>query len=239
MKRALVTGGSGAIGAALCRRLARDGLHVTVHGNANPGRAEEVAAAIRADGGQADALSFDLTDAEACAAAARHLLAAGPVQVLVHNAGIHDDAPMAGMSAGQWHKVVDVSLTGFYNITQPLLLPMIRTRWGRILAITSISGVTGNRGQVNYAAAKAGLHGATKALALECADRGITVNAIAPGVIATPDTDALFPAERLKAMVPMKRAGKPEEVADLAAFLASEQAAYITGQIIGINGGMA
>jgi len=143
------------------------------------------------------------------------------------------------VEAGQWDRVIDVSLNGFYNVTQPLLLPMMGTRWGRIVNISSVAGVIGNRGQVNYAAAKAGLHGATKSLALELAARGITVNAIAPGIIASPVTEKVFPKEAIESLVPMRRAGEPEEVAALVAFLASDQAAYISGQVISISGGMA
>ena len=142
------------------------------------------------------------------------------------------------MSAEQWHSVVDVSLNGFFNVTQPLTMPMIRTRWGRIVNISSIAGITGNRGQVNYSAAKGALHAASKSLALELASRGITVNAVAPGIIATDMIEGSFDPEAIKNLVPMKRAGKPEEVADLVAFLASESAAYISGQVISINGGM-
>jgi 3-oxoacyl-[acyl-carrier protein] reductase len=142
------------------------------------------------------------------------------------------------MSAEQWRSVVDVSLNGFFNVTQPLTMPMIRTRWGRIINISSVAGITGNRGQVNYSAAKGALHSASKALALELASRGITVNAVAPGIIATDMIEGAFDAETIKHLVPMKRAGKPEEVADLVAFLASDRAAYISGQVISINGGM-
>jgi 3-oxoacyl-[acyl-carrier protein] reductase len=163
----------------------------------------------------------------------------GPIQILVNNAGIHDDAVMPGMRQEQWASVIDVSLNGFFNVTQPLLLPMIRTRWGRIINISSVAAVMGNRGQANYAAAKAGLHGATRALALELASRGITVNTVAPGIIASPATDTIFPKEAIAKLVPMQRAGQPEEVADLVAFLASERAGYISGQLISINGAMA
>lgn len=237
--RALVTGGSGEIGAAICRRLAAGGMHVIVHSHTRPKLAEELIAEIERTGGSAEAVSFDVTDTNDVAAAVSALVTDGPIQVLVSNAGVHSDAPMAGMTAEQWTDVIDVSLNGFFNVTQPLLLPMMKTRWGRIVAITSISAITGNRGQTNYAAAKAGLHGAIKSLARECASRGVTSNAVAPGIIATKGYEDNFPAERLEAMVPMKRAGKPEEVADLVGFLVSDEAAYITGQIINVNGGMA
>lgn len=239
IKRALVTGGSGAIGAAICRELARQGLHVLVHANANIAAAERIAGELRAAGASAEAITFDVTDREAVAKVLGGLAEAAPIQVLVNNAGIHEDVPLAGMCGDQWDRVIDVSLNGFYNVTQPLLMPMIRTRWGRIINLSSVAGFIGNRGQVNYAAAKAGLHGATRSLSLELASRNITVNAVAPGVIASPATEQVFPKESVEALVPMKRAGTPEEVAALIAFLASDAAGYITGQLISINGGMA
>jgi 3-oxoacyl-[acyl-carrier protein] reductase len=238
-KRALVTGGSGVVGSAICRRLAADGLAVVVHAFRHAAAAEQLAASLREQGGVASAVSFDLTDSDAARGALERLLADGPVQVIVHNAGIHDDAPMAGMAADQWTKVIDVSLHGFFNVTQPLLLPMIGTRWGRIVSISSVAGVVGNRGQTNYAAAKAGLHGAAKSLAIEVAPRGITVNVVAPGLIESPAVAQTFKREQIEALVPMKRAGSPDEVAALVSFLVSEQTGYITGQVIGINGGMA
>ncbi len=238
MKRALVTGGSGGIGAAICKRLAADGHHVIVHANRSLDKAETVVAAIRAAGGSAEAVAFDVTDRAATAATLDKLLEAGAIQILVNNAGIHADAVFPGMSGEQWDSVIAVSLNGFYNVTQPLTMPMIRTRWGRIVTISSVAGITGNRGQVNYSAAKGALHAASKSLALELASRGITVNAVAPGIIATDMIEGTFDADTIKQLVPMKRAGKPEEVADLVAFLASDNAAYISGQVISINGGM-
>jgi 3-oxoacyl-[acyl-carrier protein] reductase len=238
MKRALVTGGSGDIGGATCARLAAAGLHVIVHGNANPERAEAVAAGIREGGGSAEAVAFDVADGEATRTAIDALLAAGPIQVLVNNAGIHDDAPLAGMGDAQWKRVIDVSLHGFFHVTQPLLLPMARTRWGRIVSISSVAAVLGNRGQANYAAAKSALHGATRSLAREMAGRGITANVVAPGVIAGRMADAAFPADMVKQLVPAGRAGTPDEVAALVGFLCSDAAGYVNGQVIGINGGM-
>jgi 3-oxoacyl-[acyl-carrier protein] reductase len=238
VKRALVTGGSGAIGAAICRRIAADGHHVYIHANSNGARAEQAAKAIVAAGGSAQAVTFDVTDHQGTAAALESILAAGPVQIVVNNAGIHDDAVMPGMGHEQWARVIDVSLNGFFNVTRPLLLPMIRTRWGRIVNVSSVAALAGNRGQTNYAAAKAGLHGATRSLALELASRGITVNAVAPGIIESPMSEEAFSQELIDRLVPMKRAGTPDEVADLVAFLVSDGAAYISGQIISINGGM-
>ena len=239
MKTALVTGGSGAIGSAICRALAAQGLKVIVHANQRLEEAQRLAAQLQAGGAMAQAVAFDVTDRESTAEVLAALAEREPVQVLVNNAGVHDDAPLAGMSGMQWDRVIDVSLNGFYNVTHPLLLPMIRTRWGRIINVSSVAGVIGNRGQVNYAAAKAGLHGATMSLSLELASRGITVNAIAPGVIASPVTEHVFPQEAIDALVPMKRAGTVDEVAALVAFLASDLAGYISGQVISINGGMA
>lgn len=238
MKRALITGGSGAIGAAISQRLAADGFHVIIHANSNLAAAEKLCGVLREQGHSAEAVQFDVADAAATAAALEALLEQGPVQVLVNNAGIHDDAVFPGMQAVQWHRVIDVSLHGFFNVTQPLTMPMIRTRWGRIINITSVAALAGNRGQTNYAAAKSALHGATKSLSLELASRGITVNAVAPGIIASDMTKDVFDKDMVAQLVPMKRVGRPEEVASLVGFLASEQAGYISGQVISINGGM-
>ncbi len=236
--RALVTGGSGGIGGAICRALGAQGCLVHVHSHRGVAAAESIAAAVIAKGGQARAVQFDLTDAAATRAALEAMLASGPIQVLVNNAGIHDDAVFPGMNPQQWHRVIDLSINGFYNVTQPLMLPMIRARWGRIISITSVAALLGNRGQVNYAAAKGAINAATKALSLEVASRGITVNAVAPGIIDTEMSKAAFDDAAIKEIVPMKRAGSPDEVASLVAYLASPAAGYITGQIISINGGM-
>ena len=236
---ALVTGGSGAIGQAICRALAQTGHHVYVHANSQLAAAQALAQQLQQEGLSASAVAFDVTNAQATQEALQALLEKGSIQVLVNNAGIHDDAVFPGMSATQWHRVIDVSLHGFFNVTQPLSLPMIRSRFGRIINISSVAAVMGNRGQVNYAAAKAALHGASKSLALELASRGITVNVVAPGIIESPMIEGAFPPETIAQLVPMKRSGQPQEVADLVAFLASRKAGYITGQVISINGGMA
>lgn len=239
MKRVLITGGSGDIGSAICRRLASPDTHIIVHANQHIERAEAVVESIIGSDGSAEAIAFDITDTMATEARLQQLLEQGPVQILIHNAGIHDDAPMAGMSSTQWQRVIDVSLNGFFNVTQPLLLPMMGTRWGRIISLSSIAGVMGNRGQTNYAAAKSGLHGATKSLAIELASRGITANVVAPGIIEGSMTGGIFDRDAINRLVPMKRAGRAEEVAALVNFLTSDEAAYISGQVISINGAMA
>ena len=236
---ALVTGGASAIGAAISRRLARDGLHVAVHAHGRLDAAATLVGEIEAAGGSAETLICDLTDIAATEAALGQALGERVPQVIVHNAGLHDDVPLAGMSERQWRTVLGVSLDGFFAVTRPLLLPMMATRWGRIVALSSISAQLGNRGQVNYAAAKAGLEGAVRSLSREVASRGVTVNSVAPGIIDSPAVAAAMDARQVEAAVPMKRAGRPDEVASLVSFLVSAEAGYITGQTIAINGGMA
>lgn len=238
--RALVTGASRGIGRAVAKRLAADGFAVIVNYRGNHEAAESVKAEIEASGGEALLAPFDVADRTSAVAAVEALLAADerPISVLVNNAGIAADAAFPAMTYPQWESVTRTTLDGFYNITQPLVMPMVRRKFGRIINMSSISGLNGNRGQANYAAAKAGIVGATKSLAIELAKRRITVNAVAPGLI---DTEMLAHAQVppfvVENLVPMKRMGKAEEVAALVSFLASDQAAYITGQVIRIDGG--
>jgi 3-oxoacyl-[acyl-carrier protein] reductase len=238
MRRALVTGGSGGVGAAICRRLVSAGHFVYVHAHRSLDEAQALVASLRHGGGHAEVLCFDVTDEQATHAALEQALNAGPIQILVNNAGIHDDAVFPGMTALQWQRVIAVCLQGFFHVTQPLMLPMLRTRWGRIVNVSSIAAQIGNRGQVNYAAGKGALISATRALALEVATRGITVNAIAPGIIATRMSADSFDTAAIERLVPMKRAGTADEVAHLVGFLTGDAAGYITGQVVSINGGM-
>ncbi len=236
-RRAIVTGASGGIGRAIAERLAKDGAHVIVHANTRLDAAEEIVAAIGAAGGSAEAVAFNVTDRAAVRAACEKLTKAGTIQIVVNNAGLHDDGVFPALRPEQWSRVMDVSAGGFFNVTQALVMPMIRTRWGRVLNLSSVASLTGNRGQVNYAAAKGAINSATKALALELASRGITVNAVAPGIIDAGMAQA-FDREMIDKLVPMKRPGTAEEVASLVAFLASNEAGYISGQVISINGAM-
>ena len=237
--RVLVTGATGRIGRAIALRLARDGFHVTVHCRTRVAEAEALAAEIRAMGGAADTMAFDVTArAEARAILEARVEAAGPYYGIVCNAGITRDNAFPALTEQEWDLVLDTSLSGFFNVVHPLTMPMIRTRkGGRIVCIASVSGVMGNRGQVNYSAAKAGLIGAAKALAVELAGRGITVNCIAPGLIQSGMLEGLE-LERALQVVPMAKVGRPEDVAALAGFLFSRDAGYITRQVIGVNGGM-
>ena len=232
-RRALVTGGSGAIGAAICRRLAADGCEVVVHAHGRLDTAEALANEI---GGRA--IVFDVTDGAATRAALEALIEEVPFQVVVNNAGIHDDAPFPGMTEAQWRRVIDVSLNGFFHVTQPLVMPMARTRWGRIITLTSVAAELGNRGQANYAAAKGALGAASRSLAREVGSRGVTVNCVSPGLVDTPMTAGIFDAARVAELVPLQRMARPEEVAAVVAFLASDAAGYITGQEVPVNGGM-
>lgn len=238
MRRALVTGGSGVIGAAICRELASAGHHVLVHGHRNPAAAADVAAAIVAAGGHAEAVLFNVADAGEVSESLAALVAVEPIHILVNNAGFADDAPLAGMTREQWHGVIDVILNGFFNVTQPLLMPMIRARWGRIVNVVSIAALAGNRGQANYAAAKAGVIAAAKSLAQEVARKGVTVNAVAPGIIDTPMARRAFDEAQVRALVPMRRMGTPAEVAAVVGFLASDAASYVSGEVIAVAGAM-
>ncbi len=236
---ALVTGASRGIGAAVAQALSRDGFPVYLTCRYREEEALHVRDGIVAEGGCAEVLVFDVADADSAperiAALAEH--AERPIGVVVNNAGISRDMPFPALEFADWDAVLRTTLDGFFHVTRPLLMPMVRRRWGRIINVSSISGTKGNRGQVNYSAAKAGLDGATRALSLELAHRGVTVNAVAPGLIATDMTASIAP-EIVSKIVPMRRMGTPTEVASLVAFLASDAAAYITGQVIGINGGL-
>lgn len=237
MKRALVTGGSSPIGAAIARRLARAGDQVWVHGFANRSAVDSTVEDIRSAGGRAEPLILDLTDIERSDATLTALSEEAPFQILVHNAGIHRDAPFAGLDFADWKAVIDVNLHGFFAALRPLILPMMRSRWGRIVAISSLTAIAGNRGQTNYAAAKGAYLPLFKSLTKEYAARGITANVVAPGLIETPETEALPNLADLIELCPMRRAGTPGDVADLVGFLTSDQARYISGQMIALDGG--
>ncbi|MBL9101410.1 MAG: 3-oxoacyl-ACP reductase FabG [Myxococcales bacterium] len=237
--RALVTGASRGIGAAVAEALAAAGHPVILNYRSDHAAAEAVAARIREAGGTATLRPFDVGDAAASAAAMAEILADPlPLGVVVNNAGIARDAPLPTLERAEWESVIQTTLGGFYNVTRPAIMPMVRRRWGRIISMSSVSALIGNRGQTAYAAAKAGIIGATRSLALEMARRGVTVNAVAPGLIET-DMIKDVPLEHVMPRIPTQRLGQPAEVAALVAFLASEAAGYITGQVISVNGGMA
>ncbi len=236
-KYALVTGGSRGIGRAICIRLAHEGYQVIINYASNEAAARET---LELMGGQGELLPFDVSDANAAKQALTDWQAAHPgeyIAVVVNNAGIRQDSVMALMPVGNWHRVLDISLSGFFNVTQPLLPAMQLRKFGRIINMASVSGLKGLPGQANYSAAKGGLIAATKALAQEVARRGVTVNAVAPGFIKTDMTEGLDEAALCK-QIPANRFGRPEEVAAAVAFLASEDASYITGSTISINGGL-
>lgn len=241
--RALITGASRGIGAAVAKKLAADGYPVIVHYQSRDDAADKVKSEIEAAGGSVELVKFDVTDYDASQAAIGELLAGPrPIGVLVNNAGVTADAPFPAMDRQMWRKVIATSLDGFYNVTQPLSMPMIKLRWGRIVNLTSVSGVIGNRGQVNYSAAKAGLIGATKALAQEMAKRNVTVNAVAPGPVETDMFQGAIangtPLEEVLKHIPMRRIATVDDVAAIVSFLCSDAAGYITGQVVGVNGGM-
>jgi 3-oxoacyl-[acyl-carrier protein] reductase len=235
---ALITGASRVIGAAIARTLASQGHHVVINYRANEEAATSVLNAVHEAGGSGELLQFDVRDSTAVSASLQSLLDKDlNIDVLVNNAGVSADGAFPTIGPSQWDDVIRTTLDGFYNVTRSLVMPMVRRRFGRIINISSLSGLVGNRGQVNYSAAKAGLIGATRSLAKELAKRKITVNAVAPGLV---DTDMIseLPIDKLLQHIPMQRLGAPQEVADLVAFLASDRAGYITGQIIAIDGGL-
>jgi 3-oxoacyl-[acyl-carrier protein] reductase len=239
IRTVLVTGASKGIGRAIARRLSRDGFHIVVHYGADRAGAEATLADIAAAGGSGRVVGFDIADRHGCAAAiAADIEANAAYYGLVLNAGIARDNAFPAMSGEDWDAVLRTNLDGFYNVLQPAIMPMVSARrGGRIVTLSSLSGIVGNRGQTNYSAAKAGIIGATKALAIELAKRNITVNCVAPGLIETAMI-ADVPLEEALKMVPMRRAGQPDEVAAAVSFLCSDDAGYVTRQVISVNGGM-
>ena len=238
-KQVLITGSSRGIGKASALYLAKNGYEIVLHCNQNTQMAEEVLAEIRSLGSNGRILQFNIKDRNSCREIiSKDIEQNGPYYGVVLNAGIARDNVFPAMEDDEWDEVLNTNLGGFYNVLKPVIMPMIEQRIkGRIIAMSSVSGLSGNRGQVNYSASKAGIIGAAKAMSLELAKRKITVNCIAPGVIDTDMTSDL-PVDEVKKMIPMKRFGKPEEVASLVNYLMSEEAAYITGQVISVNGGL-
>ncbi len=237
-KTAIVTGGGRGIGRTISLELAASGYHVTINYKSGRSAAEETLEMIRQNGGQGRTIAFDVTDAGAVQQAVKEIAGEFDIDVLVNNAGITADGLFVMMPEKDWQSVIDTSLAGFYNVTKPVLKKMLRAKKGAIVSISSISGIMGNRGQVNYSAAKAGVIGASKALAAEVARMGVRVNAVAPGLIETEMTREA-PVDTIKQMIPMARIGKPEEVARVVRFLCSEDASYVTGEVISVDGGMA
>jgi 3-oxoacyl-[acyl-carrier protein] reductase len=236
--RALVTGGSRGIGAAIVEALARAGHPVILNYRDKHDAARAVKERVEATGGEVQLAQFDVTDAAATSKAIEGLLGdERPIGIVVNNAGIARDAAFPSLEPDAWSQVLSTTLDGFYNVTRPLVMPMVRRKWGRIINLSSVSGIAGLRGQVNYSAAKAGIIGATKALAQELAKRNITVNAVAPGLIET-EMIKDAPLDQILPRIPMQRLGQPHEVADAVAFLASERSSYITGQVLVVNGGL-
>ncbi len=238
-QRVLVTGASRGIGAATAIKLAAEGFHITVHYHSNKIAGQNVVDQIEQSGGSANLVQFDISDrAQTKQVLESEVAEHGAYYGVVCNAGIAQDGAFPALEGDQWDSVIHTNLDGFYNVLHPLTMPMIRLRkGGRIITLSSVSGLIGNRGQVNYSAAKAGIIGATKALAIELAKRKITVNCVAPGVIETDMTENIYEDEAKK-MIPMGSFGKPEDIANTVAFLMSDEAAYITRQVISVNGGM-